>query len=472
MVTIRSIHGIGPSGTSRNTPIPRANSADSRIHVLREGSQGTAVQKLQRQLNARLTPSPRLAVDGQFGPRTHQAVLQYQRGISISADGVAGKQTWYHLLKGDKATLQQEAGTAGQVATGGSPIRPDNPAAAGASNVTLLHIGASDVWEWPLHDKFIQALRRTATKLPGNMRQEFDALLSAANLALMAGILVVWAGSHAFGVGQAVDIVLLVSGAIFLGMAVFDVASELGDFLVKTCTAADERELDEAAAHLAAAIAIMGVAAFIALLGKVARAKGRTGGTAGTPVKPPPSAPAQKPARPAPPPAPQPKAGAGETRLPEEAKTRPQAARKVPRGHTEPTGPLGDQPSGKRTRISADDDAATVRSLEAENRSADILAKAGYKVQQNPVVPGTMKPDYLIEGKRFDCKAPESPRARNVWSEKQKSVKRGQADRIVLNLEDSPIPLETMKQQLSSYPVEGLKEVIVIKGGQVIPFWP
>jgi contact-dependent growth inhibition (CDI) system CdiA-like toxin len=47
-----------------------------------------------------------------------------------------------------------------------------------------------------------------------------------------------------------------------------------------------------------------------------------------------------------------------------------------------------------------------------------------------------------------------------------------QADRIVLNLEDSPIQLDAMKKQLDDWPIEGLKEVIVIKDGQVIPFWP
>jgi hypothetical protein len=132
--------------------------------------------------------------------------------------------------------------------------------------------------EWPLEDKFVEALRRTAPKLPSNVRHEFEALLSPTSLGIIAGTLVVWAGSHAFGVGEAVDVVLLLGGAVFLGMAVFDVAGELGDFLVVTSTAADERDLDEAASHLARAIAIMGVAAFIALVAKVARGRGGRGG--------------------------------------------------------------------------------------------------------------------------------------------------------------------------------------------------
>jgi hypothetical protein len=76
------------------------------------------------------------------------------------------------------------------------------------------------------------------------MRHAFEALLSPTSLGIMAGTLVVWAGSHAFGVGEVVDIVLLIGGAFFLGMAVFDVAGELGDFLVVTSTATDAKELD------------------------------------------------------------------------------------------------------------------------------------------------------------------------------------------------------------------------------------
>jgi len=267
----------------------------------------------------------------------------------------------------------------------------------------------------------------------------------------------VWAGSHAFGVGEVVDVILLVGGAFFLGMAVFDVAGELGDFLVVTSTAADEKELDEAASCLARAIAIMGVAAFIALLAKVIRGRGGKRAAEETPPKPPRAEPASKAARP--------KSSA-------EPVPRPKTAGKVPTGHTEPTGAQGGKPTGKRSTIRDQDDLATKRSLQRENDSADALADAGYKVEQNPKVPDGKNPDYLIEGKRFDNKAPTTARPRNAASEIEKAVREGQADRIVLNLEDSPIQLDAMKQQLDAFPIEGLKEVIAIKDGQVIPFWP
>ncbi|MBV8572527.1 MAG: hypothetical protein JO319_18055, partial [Acidobacteriaceae bacterium] len=42
-----------------------------------------------------------------------------------------------------------------------------------------------------------------------------------------------------------------------------------------------------------------------------------------------------------------------------------------------------------------------------ENQSADILADAGHKVEQNPKLPGPKNPDYHIEGQMFNCYAPQ-----------------------------------------------------------------
>ena len=444
-----------PSATSLATRTPRKQAAPVEHQILRQGNRGPAVQKLQRLVNARLTPSPNLAIDGIFGPLTHQAVLQYQNGVSIAADGIVGKRSWYHLLKGDKATVVQTTVLSTQSAASGHGAASNSPTAVSPPKIAVQHAASVGVWEWPLEDKFAEALRRTAPKLPGSMRHEFEALLSPTSLAIMAGTLVVWAASHAFGVGEVVDVVLLVAGVFFLGMAVFDVAGELGDFLVVTSTAADEKDLDEAASHLARAIAIMGVAAFIALLAKVARGRGGKGGTAAK--TPPKNKPAPQATRP---------------KTPAEPSSKPKTPRKVPLGHTEPTGSPGGKPTGKRTTIRDQDDLATKRSLQRENDSADAMADAGYKVEQNPKVPDGKNPDYLIEGKRFDNKAPTTARPRNAASEMEKAVREGQADRIVLNLEDSPIQLDAMKQQLDAFPIEGLKEVIVIKDGKAIPFWP
>jgi len=130
-------------------------------------------------------------------------------------------------------------------------------------------------------------------------------------------------------------------------------------------------------------------------------------------------------------------------------------------------------PTGTRTTISPKDDKATIRSLQRENESADILSQSGYKVEQNPNVSGPKNPDYKIEGRIFDNYAPSTKNPRNIWSLLKKSkIDTGQADRIVLNLEDSAVDLKILKKQFNDWSMSGLKEVIVIKNGQVIPFWP
>ena len=53
------------------------------LQTLRQGSRSADVQKLQRLLNVRLTPSQDLAVDGVFGPLTNQALLHFQKGVAI-----------------------------------------------------------------------------------------------------------------------------------------------------------------------------------------------------------------------------------------------------------------------------------------------------------------------------------------------------------------------------------------------------
>ncbi|NRA65395.1 MAG: hypothetical protein HRU19_12990 [Pseudobacteriovorax sp.] len=82
---------------------------------------------------------------------------------------------------------------------------------------------------------------------------------------------------------------------------------------------------------------------------------------------------------------------------------------------------------------------------------------------------GGKKPDYLIVGKAWDCKAPSGNRARNSASEIEIAAETGQAERFVLNLEDSGISVSDMKKQLNDWPIEGLKEVIAIKNGQLFP---
>ena len=79
------------------------------VVTTRSGSRGDAVRALQRQLNQQ---GSRLAVDGIFGSGTQSAVSAYQKSRCLSADGIAGPQTWSALAL-DKAASSSCGGTGG-----------------------------------------------------------------------------------------------------------------------------------------------------------------------------------------------------------------------------------------------------------------------------------------------------------------------------------------------------------------------
>ncbi|MBC7709029.1 MAG: peptidoglycan-binding protein [Rhizobacter sp.] len=60
---------------------------------LQMGSRGPGVAAIQTQLNALLTPSPRLVADGVFGMKTAQAVKMFQQRRGLPADGIVGANT-------------------------------------------------------------------------------------------------------------------------------------------------------------------------------------------------------------------------------------------------------------------------------------------------------------------------------------------------------------------------------------------
>lgn len=63
------------------------------VTVLRIGSRGADVTRLQTALNAKLTPSPRLTPDGIYGNLTRQAVRRFQQANWLVVDGEAGQAT-------------------------------------------------------------------------------------------------------------------------------------------------------------------------------------------------------------------------------------------------------------------------------------------------------------------------------------------------------------------------------------------
>ncbi len=66
--------------------------------ILKHGSRGADVKKLQKLLNARgLSPHP-IVIDGVFGPTTLTAVKKFQRQAHLHVDGVVGGKTWDRLF--------------------------------------------------------------------------------------------------------------------------------------------------------------------------------------------------------------------------------------------------------------------------------------------------------------------------------------------------------------------------------------
>jgi hypothetical protein len=136
----------------------------------------------------------------------------------------------------------------------------------------------------------------------------------------------------------------------------------------------------------------------------------------------------------------------------------------------------------------ADDDDITRRSIELENSTAAVLAAEGYRVQQNPTSaevaqarqdagdlgrPGS-KPDYLIEGRVFDCYAPKAQTSvRNVWTETEKKTRKLQAQRVVVNLADWRGDLGALRKQFSDWPLQNAKEVkVILPDGRIVQIIP
>lgn len=211
------------------------------------------VDRIQRLINARQPQAAPLLIDSYFGPVTENALKQCQRAEHLPVTGVMDRATWYGLLKGEVSQNKKQL----------------QPPELNATN--------APVWRLTLEEKFEKTLYLALPKLPLELDRAIKEMMTPAALAMIAGVMVLWAGSHLFGVGVVVDIILLVSGMVFLGFEIWQVADDFGAYLSKTAAAETEKQLDEAAAHLARIITVLGVEVFLAV---VAKAGGRLAGKA------------------------------------------------------------------------------------------------------------------------------------------------------------------------------------------------
>lgn len=124
----------------------------------------------------------------------------------------------------------------------------------------------ADVAQMDFADRLGAVFEKTLPRLGPKAREQLAQLIEPESLAIIAGVLVAWIVGHAFGVGEVVDIILLVVGAFSIGFAIFTGIDELYDFAKRTYTARSDNDLDTASSHLAKAIAILGIEAVLAVL--------------------------------------------------------------------------------------------------------------------------------------------------------------------------------------------------------------
>ena len=120
--------------------------------------------------------------------------------------------------------------------------------------------------QWTTDDKLKEVIKRAASLLPESIGNQLLALLDPLSLAIMVGVVIIWAGSHFLVAGWVVDGVMLFLGVVTMGPIAWTAGRHLGTFTLKTINAANEEDLDEAAKHLSEAVALLGVQVVMALL--------------------------------------------------------------------------------------------------------------------------------------------------------------------------------------------------------------
>ncbi len=96
--------GVGLALTAMTAP---ASAAD----VIKQGHKGHKVACVQRGVD--IVQNPNVAVDSDFGPATHAAVVRYQKAERISADGQVGPTTGSHMISDVQRIRQNDIRSGG-----------------------------------------------------------------------------------------------------------------------------------------------------------------------------------------------------------------------------------------------------------------------------------------------------------------------------------------------------------------------
>ena len=136
---------------------------------------------------------------------------------------------------------------------------------------------AGSIAGWQFEKRLEETFTRTLPKLGSEARSQLAAIVTPESLAIIGGVLVAWVASHAFGVGEIIDVVILTVGVFAIGMAIFSGLDCLYDSVAGTYKATTMNDLDKAADNLAKAISILGIQAVLAVFLRGVPRTGRGG---------------------------------------------------------------------------------------------------------------------------------------------------------------------------------------------------
>ena len=141
---------------------------------------------------------------------------------------------------------------------------------------------------------------------------------------------------------------------------------------------------------------------------------------------------------------------------------------------TEPSLPKGGKPKGNYTKGDS-------HGIKKESETANLMADQGYDIEMLDEVNGgngygikeSSNPDFVIEGKVFDCYAPTiETNVDNILRNITKKTKT-QAERIVLNLDQFPSEKVTeiiqgiLRKANPNSDLKNLKELFIVKDGEI-----
>lgn len=217
-----------------------------RLATIKAGAHGPDVRALQERLNAATPrPEPLLVTDGHFGPKTEAAVVAFQRGHGLAADGIVGRQTGAVLAGGPSDTASVTGAAAdpkAPVADEGAPATGTTDAQPGARDGTAQAAAGGD-WSKKLRrvkkgmaayagDKLETTLRRLLKEQGGSLHVEGRTVaLSEEEIGLLQGVAQVETGGLTNGINS------WDSDVMSMGFMQYTMAGKLQDLIRRAPTA-------------------------------------------------------------------------------------------------------------------------------------------------------------------------------------------------------------------------------------------